>query len=216
VAQVSIRVETGRPMGSRASRRLRATGMVPAVVYGLGTEPKHVAVNHHDLSVAFHGEGGTHALINLEIDGAGSVPTLIKAIDRHPFRNQIRHVDFLQVSLLEVVETEVTLHFTGIPVGLKEGGILTPARNTIRIEALPTQIPGSVDLDVSELQINDTLRVSDLLPIEGVVFLDDPDSLLVMVSPPTIEVVPEPTEEEEGAEEPGEEGEAEAEAENDE
>jgi large subunit ribosomal protein L25 len=186
--------------------------MVPAVVYGLGTEPMHVAVNHHDLMVAFHGEGGTHALINLEIDGATSVPTLIKAIDRHPFRNQIRHVDFLQVSLLETVETEVTLHFTGTPAGLKEGGILTPARNTIRIEALPTQIPGSVDLDVSALQINDTLRVSDLLPIEGVVFLDDPDALLVMVSPPTIEAVPEPTEEEgEEGEEPGEETEAEAE-----
>lgn len=198
-------------MGSRASRRLRATGMVPAVVYGLGTAPMHVAVDHHDLTVAFHGEGGTHALINLEIDGATSVPTLIKAIDRHPFRNQIRHVDFLQVSLSEVVETEVTLHFTGTPAGAKEGGVLTPARNTIRIEALPTQIPGSVDLDVSELQINDTLRVSDLLPIEGVVYLDDPDALLVMVSPPTIEVEPEPIEEEEGAEEPGEEGEAEAE-----
>lgn len=211
MAQVSIRVETGRPMGSRASRRLRATGMVPAVVYGLGTAPMHVAVDHHDLTVAFHGEGGTHALINLEIDGATSVPTLIKAIDRHPFRNQIRHVDFLQVSLSEVVETEVTLHFTGTPAGAKEGGVLTPARNTIRIEALPTQIPGSVDLDVSELQINDTLRVSDLLPIEGVVYLDDPDALLVMVSPPTIEVEPEPIEEEEGAEEPGEEGEAEAE-----
>jgi large subunit ribosomal protein L25 len=82
---------------------------------------------------------------------------------------------------------------------------------------LPTQIPGSVDLDVSGLQINDTLRVSDLLPIEGVEFLDDPDALLVMVSPPTIEAVPEPTEEEgeEGAE-PGEETEAEAEAETDE
>ena len=212
MAQVSIRVETGRPLGSRSSRRLRATGMVPAVVYGLGTEPMHVAVNHHDLTVAFHGEGGTHALINLEIDGATSVPTLIKAIDRHPFRNQIRHVDFLQVSLSETVETEVTLHFTGSPVGAKEGGVLTPARNTIRIEALPTQIPGSVDLDVSELQINDTLRVSDLLPIEGVVFLDDSDTLLVMVSPPTIEAVPEPTEEEgEEGEEPGEETEAEAE-----
>jgi len=186
--------------------------MVPAVVYGLGTEPMHVAVNHHDLTVAFHGEGGTHALINLEIDGATSVPTLIKAIDRHPFRNLIRHVDFLQVSLSETVETEVTLHFTGSPAGVKEGGILTPARNTIRIEALPTQIPGSVELDVSDLQINDTLRVSDLLPIEGVVFLDDPDALLVMVSPPTIEAIPEPTEEEgEEGEGPGEETEAEAE-----
>lgn len=212
MAQVSVRVETGRLLGSRASRRLRATGMVPAVVYGLGTEPMHVAVNHHDLTVAFHGEGGTHALINLEIDGATSVPTLIKAIDRHPFRNLIRHVDFLQVSLSETVETEVTLHFTGSPAGVKEGGILTPARNTIRIEALPTQIPGSVELDVSDLQINDTLRVSDLLPIEGVVFLDDPDALLVMVSPPTIEAIPEPTEEEgEEGEGPGEETEAEAE-----
>jgi large subunit ribosomal protein L25 len=180
--------------------------LVPAVVYGLGSEPRHVAVDHHDLTVAFHSEGGSRALINLEVDGAEPVPTLIKAIDRHPFRNLIRHVDFLQVSLLETVETEVGLHFVGTPVGAREGGVLTPAVHTIHIEALPTQIPPTIEVDVSGLFINDALRVSDLAGIEGVAILDDPDLLLVTVSPPKVELEPEVEEVE------GEEG-AEAEAE---
>ncbi len=207
MAQVTVRAETGRPLGSRASRRLRAEGLVPAVVYGRGSDPQHVAVNHHDLTVSLHGEGASRGLINLEIDGAGAIPTLIKAIDRHPFRNQIRHVDFLRVSLSEKVETEVTVHFVGTPVGAREGGILTPVLHSVRIEALPTQIPSGVEVDVSELAVNDALRVSDLPAIEGVSYLDDPEALLVTVSPPTVEVTPELEEAEgEGGAEEGEEG----------
>ncbi|HKX74574.1 MAG TPA: 50S ribosomal protein L25 [Acidimicrobiia bacterium] len=215
MAQITLSAETGRALGTRSARRLRATGMVPAVVYGQGGEPQHVAVNHHDLTVAFHGEGGSRALINLEIDGGTAIPTLIKAIDRHPFRNLIRHVDFLQVSLSETVETEVTVHFIGTPAGAREGGILTPALHTVRIEALPTQIPPAVEIDVSELEINDGLRVADLPELEGVTYLEDPETLLVTLSPPTVEVEPEPTEEEleeAAGEEAGEEGAPEAEA----
>jgi large subunit ribosomal protein L25 len=201
MAQVTVRADTGRILGSRASRRLRTTGMVPAVVYGRGRTPQHVAVNHHDLSVALHGEGGIHALINLEIDGKSSLPTLIKAIDRHPFRNQIRHVDFIEVSLKEKVQTEVALHFSGTPVGAREGGILTPARTTIAIEALPTEIPSAVEVDVSGLGINDAIRLAEVPPPEGVAFLDDPETLLATVAPPTVEVAPEvEVEAEEGAE----------------
>lgn len=207
MAQVTLAAATGRDLGSRASRRLRATGQVPAVVYGKGSQPRHVAVDHHDLSVAFHTDAGVNVLINLEIDGSAGIPTLVRVIDRHPFRNQIRHVDFVQVSLTDTVRTEVPLHFVGTPVGAREGGILTPTRTTVEVDALATEIPAFVEVDVSHLEINEGIRVSDLPAIEGVAIVDDPEELLVTVSTRAPEVE-EPVEEVEGEEgaEPAEAG----------
>jgi large subunit ribosomal protein L25 len=115
---------------------------------------------------------------------------LVKAIDRHPFKSQIRHVDFIRVSLTEKVRAEVSLHFVGIPIGVKEGGILSPIRNSVEIEAFPAEIPPTIDVDVSLLRINDDLHVSDLMPMEGVLIIDDPSELLVTVTTAVIEVEP--------------------------
>jgi large subunit ribosomal protein L25 len=200
MAQVTLKAATGRQLGSRASRRLRREGQVPAVVYGRGTDARHVAVDHHDLSVAFHTDAGFNVLINLEIDDLAGIPTLVRVIDRHPYRPQFRHVDFVQVSLTEKVQAEVSLHFVGNPPGVKEGGILSPIKNEVEIEALPTEIPAFIEVDVSHLNINDDIRVRDLPVLEGVLVLDDPDDLLVTVTTPAAEVEEEP-EVEEGAEE---------------
>jgi large subunit ribosomal protein L25 len=211
MAQVTLKADTGRELGTRPSRRLRQTGQVPAVVYGQGEDAAHVAVNHHDLVQALHTEAGSNVVINLEVDGGTAVPTLVRSIDRHPYKSLIRHVDFVRVDLSETVEAEVSLHFVGTPVGAKEGGVLIPARNSVQVEALPTEIPAAIEVDVSALDINDQLRVSDLPPIENVTILDDPEELLVSVSILAAEPEPEP-EVEEGAEE-GEDAEAEGEPE---
>ena len=200
MAQVTLKAATGRQLGSRASRRLRREGQVPAVVYGRGTEARHVAVDHHDLSVAFHSDAGFNVLINLEIDDLAGIPTLVRVIDRHPYRPQFRHVDFVQVSLTEKVQAEVSLHFVGNPPGVKEGGILSPIKNEVEIEALPNEIPAFIEVDVSHLNINDDIRVRDLPVLEGVLVLDDPEDLLVTVTTPAAEVEEAP-EVEEGAEE---------------
>lgn len=202
MAQVNLRADTGRALGTRPARRVRATGQVPAVIYGKGSVPRHIAVDHHDLSVAFHTPAGVNVLINLEIDGEEGVPTLVKAIDRHPYRNQIRHVDFIRVSLTEKVRAAVNLHFVGIPIGVREGGILSPIRNSIEIEALPTEIPPTIEVDVTALAVNDDLRVSDIPPIEGVTIIEDPDEMIVTVAVPAAEIVeePEPVEGEEAEE----------------
>lgn len=202
MAQYTLKASTGRQLGSRASRRLRREGQVPAVVYGRGAEPKHVAVDHHDLSVAFHTDAGFNVLINLEIDDSAGIPTLVRVIDRHPYRPLFRHVDFVQVSLTEKVQAEVSLHFVGNPPGVKEGGILSPIKNEVEIEALPSEIPAFIEVDVSHLNINDDIRVRDLPALEGVAILDDPEDLLVTVTTPVAEVeeVPEVEETAEGAE----------------
>ena len=199
MAQVTLKAGTGREIGSRSSRRLRLEGQVPAVVYGLGETPEHVAVDHHDLMKALHTDSGANVVINLEVDGGSGVPTLVRSIDKHPFKSLIRHVDFVRVDLSETIEAEVSLHFVGTPIGAREGGILIPAKNSIQVEALPTEVPNAIEVDVSGLDIGDHLRVEDLAAIENVTFLDDPEELLISVALPAVEVEPEP-EVEEGAE----------------
>lgn len=208
--QVSLRARTGRATGSRPSRRLRRQGQVPAVVYGRELEPINVAVDARDLNLALHTELGTNALIQLQIDGGDEVLTLARVIEKHPFRNEYRHVDFVQVSLTETVTAEVVLHFEGEPVGVEEGGVFSPRRTHVMIEALVTAIPGYIELDVSGVEIGESLRVSDLPIIEGVTYHEDPEAVVMSVTYPAAEVEEEPEAEElvEGEEVPeGEEAE---------
>lgn len=147
-------------------------------------------MDHHDLQVALRTEAGRNVLINLELDQGSTYLTLVRQIDRHPVRNMIRHVDFVHVSLTEKVRAQVLVHFEGTPAGLKEGGILAPGHTLIEIEALPTDIPSRIDLNISDLHIGHHMRVSDLPAIPGVEYLDEPDEIVVTVSIPAVEVAP--------------------------
>ncbi|MFQ5521988.1 MAG: 50S ribosomal protein L25 [Acidimicrobiia bacterium] len=188
MSEVSLRAQVGRTPGSRESRRIRRQGLVPAVVYGKDVEPIPVAVDAHDLHVALHTEAGTNAIIRLEVEGGKTLTTMARVIDRHPYRNEYRHIDFVTIDLTQRVTAEVAVHFEGTPVGVREGGILSPSRSQVSIEALPTEIPAFIELDVSELEIGDSLRISDLPEIEGVTYLEDPDAVVVSVSHPMAEV----------------------------
>jgi len=190
--QVSLRAETGRVPGSRSSRRLRREGQVPAVVYGHDTEPMNVAVDARELYGALHTDAGTNALITLQVDGA-EILTMARVIERHPFRSEYRHVDFLKISLTETITTEVPIHFEGEPVGVREGGVFSPRRTSVQIEAVVTQIPGNIELDISGVELNESLRVSDLPEVEGVTYLEDPESVVMSVTVPAAEIEePEP------------------------
>jgi len=195
--QITLRAQTGREPGTRSSRRLRREGMVPAVVYGLGHDPVSVAVNARDLHAALHTEAGVNAIISLEIEGGDTLTTMARVIERHPYRPEYRHVDFVRVDLTQTIQAEVPLHFEGEPIGVKEGGVLTPTRTHLLVEGLPTEIPGSIELDVSGVELGASLRVADVPEIEGITFLDDPEAVLMSVTTPATE---EPTETEEEAE----------------
>jgi large subunit ribosomal protein L25 len=209
--EVTLRAETGRAQGSRPSRRLRRTGQVPAVVYGKDIEPKVIAVDRRELYGVLHTEAGLNALINLEVDGGKEELTMAKVVERHPVRGEIIHVDFVTISLTEKTRADVVLDLQGDPVGVREGGIVETINNTVLVEALPRDIPTSIVIDVSEMDVGDTLRISDLPVIEGVEYLDDVDEPLITVVLPAAEVAAEEEllegeELEEGEE--GEEGEA--------
>ena len=211
MSQVSLRAQAGRKPGSRESRRIRRSGDVPAVVYGTDLDPIPVQVDSHDLHVALHTEAGTNAIITLEIENGDTLTTMARVIERHPFRNEYRHVDFVKVDLSQKITAEVALHWEGTPAGVKEGGVFSPRRTHVQVEVLPTEIPSFIELDVSEVEIGGSLRIEDLPELEGVEYLEDLDAVVMSVTVPAAEIEePEPEEAEllEGEElEEGEEGE---------
>lgn len=203
--QITLRAESGRTTGSRESRRIRRAGNVPAIVYGKGTDPLAIIVDHRELRAALSTEAGTNALIQLDMGGQ-TLLTLPRVVESHPFRREIRHVDFVTVSLTDRVTAEIPVHLVGEAVGIRAGGVLSTARTTVEIEAPVTSIPTHVDLDITELELGHALRVGDLPPIEGVTYVDDPESTVVSITAPAAEEVEEVEEAEgEEVEETGEE-----------
>ncbi len=199
--------------GSAEARRLRRSGSVPATVYGQQAEAQSVSVDGRALYTVLHTEAGLNAVITLDVDGE-EITTLAREIQRHPVRGDITHLDFIRISLTDTVAAEVGVDFIGVPEGVREdGGIVETIRAVVNVEALPTDIPSGIELDITALNIGDVLRVSDLPVIAGVEYTDDPEASLVTVSVPAAIIAEEAEEDEllegeegeEGAE-PGEEG----------
>ena len=208
---LTLRAATGRELGSRSSRRLRRDGRVPAVVYGREVdETTSVDVDARELSAVLSTEAGLNALIMLEVEGT-EILAVPREVQRHPVRGDIIHLDFVNISLTETIEAEVAIEIVGIPLGVsQDGGVMETVRNTVMIEALPSDIPASIELDVSDLLIGDSLKIGDLADTAvGVTILDEPELAVVSVQAPRVveEEVPEELEElEEGEEVEGEEG----------
>ena len=192
--QINLRGYTGRVHGSRESRRVRREGAVPAVVYGHGLEALPVAVDRRELYTVLHTEAGLNALINLQVNGDEYL-TVAREVQRHPVRGDIIHLDFIRISLDEAIEAEVPVEFVGIPVGVREGkGIVETPSASVMVSALPTNIPSHVTLDITNLKVGDSLRVSDLPVFEGVTYVRDSEHLLVMVTMPAAVVAEVPAE----------------------
>jgi large subunit ribosomal protein L25 len=176
---------------------MRRDGLVPGVVYSGGSEATPFQVVERDVRNVLS-EGA--ALFDLEIEGSKAVPVVIKDEQHHPVRGSIQHLDLMQVKLDEAIQAEVVLELEGVEVapGVKGGGVLEHVTREITIEALPTQIPDNIVVDVSAMEINDTLQLSTVTPPEGVKFVaDDPEEItIVTLSPPRVEEVEPEVEEE--------------------
>jgi large subunit ribosomal protein L25 len=174
--------------GSRASRRMRREGVVPGVVYSGGSEAKPFQVSERDVR-GILSEGA--ALFDLEIDGSKAVPVVIKEAQHHPVRGSFQHLDLMQVNLKEAIQAEVAIELEGVEnaPGVRGGGVLEHVTREITVEALPTDIPDNICVDVSGLEVNDTLQLSAIAAPEGVTFLaEEPEEItIVTVSPPRVE-----------------------------
>jgi large subunit ribosomal protein L25 len=217
--QVSLRAEPRTVAGTRPSKRLRGAGKVPAILYGRGLDPQSLVVDRRELYAALHTEAGSNALINLEVEGTKKpYLTVAREIQRHPVRGEVAHLDFISISLDVKIHAEVGIEFHGVPGPVRtEGALVETIRNSVMVEALPLDIPAHIPLDISAMEVGDTLKVADLGAIEGVEYLDDEDASIVSVIIPRIveEEVVEP-EAAEGEAVEGEEGPAGEEATGDE
>jgi large subunit ribosomal protein L25 len=194
----TLKVAPRAKFGSRATRRMRGEGLVPGVVYAGGSEAIPFQVAEREVRNILH-EGA--ALFDLEIDGGKAVPVVIKEQQLHPVRGSIQHLDLQQVKLDEAIQAEVVIELEGTEVapGVKASGVLEHVTREITVEALPTEIPDRIVVDVSAMEINDTLQLSVVTPPSGVTFVaEDPEEVtIVTLSPPRVEEVVEPEVEEE-------------------
>ncbi len=174
------------PEGSRAARRLRREGNVPGVVYGGGDEPVAFKVDARLLRLALAHSG---AVLDLSIDGAAATPVVIKELTRHPVSGATIHIDLLRVRLDQAIQATVVLELIGADSapGVREGGVLEHVTREVTIEALPTDIPDTVQHDVSEMVIGDTLMLDALRAPQGVTLLGDPETVIATLTPPRLQ-----------------------------
>jgi large subunit ribosomal protein L25 len=211
--RVKLQVKEREAVGTRESRRLRREGLVPGVLYGRGNEPHAICVPERELRRALTGGSGLHAILDVVVEGKNSThPSILKEYQQDARRGRVIHVDLQEVRLDRVIQASLVVELVGgeDAPGVKEGGVLSQVSREINVEALPMEIPERIELDVSGMQLNDTLRLVDLPAREGVAYLDDPEeTVLATVTMPTRVEEPEEAvaEGEEGALEgvPGEE-----------
>ena len=177
-------------LGKGGARQARAAGQSPGVLYGHGETPIAVAVGSRDFDVALRSHKGSNPIVNLAIDSS-EYTALIRDVQYDPLDHKILHLDFQHISLTEAIEVDVPVHLVGIALGVKDGGgILEHPLREVKVRCLPTAIPTAIDVDVTALNIGDSLHVRDLV-VGDLEVLSDPNATIALVSAPT--AIEEPT-----------------------
>jgi large subunit ribosomal protein L25 len=162
--QTVVTASPGRKLGTRSSRRLRAEGMLPGVVYGLGREPLTVTVAYTELRDALKTSAGMNAVIQLNVEGSSQETVIVKSVQRDPVRRVVTHADFLRIDLTELVKVKVPITLTGEPVEvLDEGGLIEQNLFEIEVEVSPTEIPEAIVADISAMTLDSRIAVGDLV-----------------------------------------------------
>lgn len=182
MAEITLVADTGRVTGSPPSRRMRAHGRIPAVVYGHGIEPASVSVDGRDLRHALSGEAGLNQLLALSVDGHSHL-ALARELQRHPVRNTVMHVDFQVVSRDQVISSEVPIVLVGEARAVEQDkGLVEQVLTFLTVQSVPASIPNSIEVDISGLSVGDSVRVGDLPLPEGVTTETDPEETVVVAA----------------------------------
>ena len=160
--------------GKGVARKLRSAGRVPAVLYGHGEQPRALSVNAHDLGLLIGAVNVENTIVTLDIDGEGPQDVLLREVQMHPYKPEALHVDFFHVNARETLHVKIPVRLQGTPVGVHtDGGVLDQVLYELEVECLPGNIPDSVEIDVSNLTLGESVRVGDVPAVEGVKFLQD-------------------------------------------
>ena len=174
--------------GKGAARRLRAAGQVPAVLYGRDQEPVSLTLDSKEALHLFHSISVENTIVNVRIDDdKEELETLVREIQMHPFRPDLVHVDFYCIERGVALEVDIPANYIGTPAGVRDGGSLEVILHEFRVKCLPSQIPESIDVDVSALDIGDSIHASEISTEESVELLTDPGQTVCLVSAPRAE-----------------------------
>jgi large subunit ribosomal protein L25 len=183
--RVNIVVKQRDLTGTRASKRLRREGLIPGVLYGHGKDATLITIDPHDLRQALTTDAGTHAVLDVTLEGhKRSHKAIIKELELDRVKQHVIHVDLQEIRLDEVIESMVAIHFEGEAAGVKLGGLLDESVREVTVKGLVTDIPEHLTLDISGLQLGDTATVADLVVPEGVEVQEAPDEVLCSVLSP--------------------------------
>lgn len=195
---------------------LRTEGKVPGTFYGKKIDPVTIFVDEHELREAMHTGAGSNVMVDLVIDDPslkGKQTAMIKDLQKNPITGAFIHVDFVKVSMSEEIHATIPVVMSGEAAGVKVGGVMQHPIRELNVKCLPGNMPEQYEIDVTALEIGDSVHVKDLAAIEGVEVLNDPEEILVSIVPPAKEEEVEAVEEGEGVTEPEVIGEKKAEEE---
>jgi len=185
MAVISLKGERRPSVGKGGARKSRAAGRIPGIVYGHGETPVPMSISAREFELAMLHHKGGNVIVNLALN-PGEYTALIRDVQYDPLSRAILHLDFQHISLTETVEVKVSVHLTGLAVGVKDGGgVLEQITREVEVRCLPTAIPPRFDLDVSALGIGQSVHVSDL-KVEGVTVLTEPEVTIATVVAPTV------------------------------
>ena len=197
--------------GKGSSRKIRSSGDIPAVIYGRGQDTISLTIDSQESKRLFQSVSVENTIINVKIDSEDEeFETLVREIQVHPYRDDILHVDFYRIERGVALEVDIPVDYTGTAAGVTEGGVLEILFRELRVKCRPSQIPEIISVDISDLEIGSSLKVSDIVVDEEVELMADPGQAICMVALPKEEVEEEEVEDDELLEEGMEEGEEES------
>jgi large subunit ribosomal protein L25 len=187
--QFKLSATSRSALGTRASGRLRKSGFVPAVIYGKKSEARSLAFEESALRTVMRQVGSSVAMIEVNEDGKETL-ALLQEVKRHPFRDHLMHVDLHQISPDEPLHVHVPVHILGTCPGVVNGnGSLNVVLHSIDVKALPRDFPSSIDVDVSNLQVGQSIHIKELLALKGVTYLAPEDQVVVACNEPLVQEI---------------------------
>lgn len=189
--EVNLKVKPRTVSGKGPARRARSSGSVPGVLYGKGLDAVPLTVDVRELTKALTTESGMNVLINLQLDSKTKYLTMLREVQRHPIRGTLFHVDFLKIDRDVKIHADVPIHLVGESRGVKEGGVLEHHLWELRVQALPAEVPPTIEVDTTELGVGDHLRVSNISVPSGVEILTSLEEIIVSVVEPQVMRLPE-------------------------
>ena len=177
--RLKLEVREREDLGSRRTRRLRSQGLVPGVLYGKG-QARAIVIPERELRAAMTGPSGLHAILDVVIEGQTTVhPSILAEYQQDPIRGTISHIDLHEVPLDQPINATVAIQLVGDAVGLKSGGMLSLVTRELHVQALPSDVPEHIEVDVSHMEVGDVLRLEDVAAIDKVTLLDDPAGTVI-------------------------------------